>query len=172
MTGKRSRTGAPRNWRDRFIAALGETSNISAAADAAQISLSWVYKTRREDAEFARRWFEALCEGYDNLEMQLLEHLRHGEAGGSKDAAKRKFDTAGALRCLTAHREAVAREKGRRTLAGEVTTIAAINAKIDALRAQRKAGDKAIARARAETRKSAKALKTGSDRAEDRDGAE
>ena len=171
MAGKRSKTGAPRNWRNRFIAALGETSNISAAADAAQISLSWVYKTRREDAEFARRWFEALCEGYDNLEMQLLEHLRHGETGGANDA-KRKFDTAGALRCLTAHREAVAREKGRRTLAGEVTTIAAINAKIDALRAQRKAGDKAIAKARAETRKAAKALKAGTDRTEDRDGAE
>jgi len=170
MAGKRSKTGAPRNWRDRFIAALGETSNISAAADAAQISLSWVYKTRREDAEFARRWFEALCEGYDNLEMQLLEHLRNGEAAGSKDA-KRKFDTAGALRCLTAHREAVAREKGRRTLAGEVTTIAAINAKIDALRAQRKAGDRAIAKARAEARKAAKAPKTGSEKTEDRDGA-
>ena len=170
MAGKRSKTGAPRNWRNRFIAALGETSNISAAADAAQISLSWVYKTRREDAEFARRWFEALCEGYDNLEMQLLEHLRHGETSEAKDA-KRKFDTAGALRCLTAHREAVAREKGRRTLAGEVTTIAAINAKIDALRVQRKAGDKAIAKARAETRKAAKALKTGTDRTEDRDGA-
>ena len=158
MAGKRSKTGAPRNWRNRFIAALGETSNISAAADAAQISLSWVYKTRREDAEFARRWFEALCEGYDNLEMQLLEHLRHGETGEAKDA-KRKFDTAGALRCLTAHREAVARQKGRRTLAGEVTTIAAINAKIDALRTQRKAGDKAISQAR----KGVKARKTEAD---------
>ena len=163
MTKKRFRTGAPRNWRDRFIAALGETSNISAAAEAAEISLSWVYKTRREDPDFARRWFDALCEGYDNLEMQLLEHLRHGETAGAKDGAKRKFDTAGALRCLTAHREAVAREKGRRTLAGEVTTIAAINAKIDALRAQRKAGDKAIAEARATARKGGKARKTEAD---------
>jgi transcriptional antiterminator Rof (Rho-off) len=34
-----------------------------------------VYDTRRNNA-FARKWQAALCEGYDNLEMELLYRLR------------------------------------------------------------------------------------------------
>ena len=117
----------------RFIAALGETSNVTAAAEAAGISLSQVYKLRREDPVFARRWFDALAEGYDNLEMELLQHLRGGEEGEGS-GAKKKFDVATAFRCLAAHRESVAKGKGRRTLADEVATIEAINRKIDILR--------------------------------------
>ena len=49
---------------------------------------------------------------------------------------------------LRAARESVAREKGRRTLADEVATIAAINAKIDSLRARAKEGEKAVRAAR------------------------
>ena len=74
----------------------------------------------------------------------MLEHLRAQGSGEPAPAGARKFDTVTALRCLTAHRENVAREKGRRALADEVTTIASINAKIDALRARARANDKAI----------------------------
>ncbi len=63
---------APRNWRDQFLALLAETANVSHAAAQAKISLSHVYKIRREDRGFARAWQAALCEGYDNLEMALL----------------------------------------------------------------------------------------------------
>ena len=42
----------------------------------------------------------------------------------------------------------VAREKGRRTLADEAATIAAINAKIDAMRARAKESEAAIRQAR------------------------
>ena len=149
MATKQQKYGAPKNWRTTFLTALSETSNVRAAADTAKISLSWVYKTRREDPDFARRWFAALCEGYDSLEMELLARLRSGELEEKdSDGAKRKFDTATALRCLTAHRENVAREKGRRTLADEVATIEGINAKIDALRARARESEAAIRRAR------------------------
>lgn len=133
---------------DHFLDALAESSNVTAAAEAAGIDPRAVYRLRREEPEFARRWYAALAEGYDNLEMQMLEHLRSGEEARSSPAAGRKFDPATALRCLTAHRESVAREKGRRTLADEVTTIAAINAKIDNLRARAKESDAAIRKAR------------------------
>ncbi len=133
---------------DRFLDELAETSNVSAAAAVAGLDVRAVYRLRRSDPEFARRWYEALAEGYDNLEMELLLHLRGGEAGDTGDAPKKKFDTAAALRCLTAHRESVAREKGRRTLAEEVTTIASINAKIDLLRARARQSDAAIRKAR------------------------
>ncbi len=144
---KTRKYGAPKNWRDKFLAALADTSNVTAAAEIADISLGWVYKTRREDADFKARWYAALAEGYDNLEMELLAHLRGSEIGVPAEPP-RKFDTATALRCLTAHRESVARERGRRTLADEVATIAAINAKIDTLRQRAKEGEAAIRAAR------------------------
>lgn len=144
-----------------FLASLAETSNVAAAADSAELSTATIYKLRREDPEFARRWYAALAEGYDNLEIELLGRLRAGEDGETaKD--KRKFDTAAALRCLAAHRESVAREKGRRALAEEVTTIESINAKIDKLRLAGEESEAAIAAARRakklEARKTARAL--------------
>ena len=132
---------------ERFLEALADSSNVRAAAALAGIDPRKIYRLRRDDPDFARRWYAALAEGYDNLEMELLEHLRSGGEAG--EAAGRKFDTAIALRCLTAHRESVAREKGRRSLADEVTTIAALNAKIDALRERAEENEQVIRAARA-----------------------
>jgi hypothetical protein len=148
---RKSRAGpAPRRDAariERFLDELAETSNVAAAAAVADLPVSKVYRLRRGDPDFARRWYAALAEGYDNLEMELLAHLRSGGESPGADAA-RKFDTAAALRCLSAHRESVAREKGRRTLAEEAATICAINAKIDAMRARAKESDAAIRAAR------------------------
>jgi hypothetical protein len=141
---------------ERFLDELAESSNVAAAAAVADIPVGTVYRLRRTDPDFARRWYAALAEGYDNLEMELLAHLRGSQGEGGSDSPKRKFDTATVLRCLTAHRESVAREKGRRTLAHEVATIEAINAKIDALRARAKEGDKAVRAARKAAAKRAK----------------
>ena len=135
----------------RFFTALAESSNVSAAAAAAGIAVSRIYALRREDPDFARRWYAALAEGYDNLEMELLGRLRTGDDSAAASAG-RKIDTATALRCLAAHRESVAREKGRRTLDREVATIATINARIDQLRLNGAASDKAIRAARASNR--------------------
>jgi outer membrane receptor for monomeric catechols len=44
-----------------------------------KIDTSAAYQRRRNDAEFNRQWQIALCEGYDNLEMELLHRLRTGE---------------------------------------------------------------------------------------------
>ncbi len=150
----RKHPGNPRTARevsriDRFIAELVESSNVAAAATAADMTTSQVYRLRRTDPAFARRWFAALAEGYDNLEMELLAHLR---AGDNSEVQKTKFDAATAFRCLAAHRESVAREKGRRGLEDEVETIASINAKIDRLRRNAKASDKAVREARKVTR--------------------
>ena len=124
-----------------FLTRLAETSNVSAAAQEAGLTTATVYAARREDPEFARRWYVALAEGYDNLEMDLLARLRDGRMEEvDAEGNRRKFDFATALRCLSAHRENVAREKGRRTLAEEAATIQSINAKIDALRARAREG--------------------------------
>ena len=131
---------APKNWRDIFINALSESSNVKAAADAANVSQTLVYKKRRDDPVFAQRWFEALAEGYDRLEMDLLERLRTGRLEDvDTDGNRRKFDVSTAFRCISAHREAVAREKGRKTLSDEIVTMKTINAKIDEMRAKEEA---------------------------------
>jgi hypothetical protein len=131
---------APKNWPDIFINALAESSNVKAAADAASVSQALVYKKRRTDAAFAMRWYDALAEGYDRLEVDLLERLRTGRLEDvDDDGNKRKFDVSTAFRCIAAHRETVAREKGRRKLSDELVTMKAINAKIDELRRKEEA---------------------------------
>ena len=131
---------AKKNWERIFLNALAETSNVKAACELAVVSQSLVYKTRRENAEFARQWYAALAEGYDNLEMELLSRLREGRLEDvDADGNKRKFDIGTAFRCLIAHRDTVAREKGRATLDDELATMKSINAKIDEIRRREEA---------------------------------
>lgn len=118
------------NWRADFLAKLAETSNVRQAADYAGVSPTTVYDLRRRDPGFAQRWLDALCEGYDNLEMEMLYHLRNGERGG--DAPK--FNFAVALRMLLAHRETVTREKARRVDVSVEEVRASIESKVAAMR--------------------------------------
>ena len=134
------RSGPKRNWQPAFLLALAETSNVSAAATAAGIQPSYPYKAKRDDSTFAQSWREALCEGYDNLELELLHRLRFGETKEG-DA---KFDNANALRLLTQHRETVARQRAIRENADIAQVRASIHAKLLAMR------DQVLARRRAD----------------------
>ena len=96
-------------WQEPSLAALAQNSNVAGAARRAWVDASTVYKTRRSDAEFNRRWAQALAEGYDNLELDLLQRLRVGQLEGGKAQARRKCDNAIAFRLLLAHREAAGR---------------------------------------------------------------
>jgi hypothetical protein len=138
ITGRRAAAPASRHtrhnraqWMAKFLAALAETSNVSAAADRAGVTPAHVYKVRREVPEFARRWQGALCEGYDSLEFELLDRLRNGIVG---DNAGRKFDNAVALRLLSAHRDSVARERALRDNEDASRIVQSINAKLDQMR--------------------------------------
>lgn len=128
-----------RPWRPVFLAVLAETSNVTAAAAAADVPPSRAYKDKRDDSEFAAKWREALCEGYDLLEIEVLHRLRFGEP---KDGAK--FDNATALRLLSQHRETVARERAIRDNADVDTVRQSIHAKLLQIREevhrQRQAG--------------------------------
>lgn len=128
------RLRAPRNWRMRFLAALAETSNVRAAAQEAEISLSWVYQTKREDRDFAEAWLAALCEGYDRLELELLARLRSGE--GKAADAPRRYDNATALRLLLAHRETRARYMAQQDNVSAEAVRASIEDKLARLREQ------------------------------------
>ena len=139
-------------WKTTFLAELARTSNVSAAARAADIDTALAYKTRRTDRGFAHQWFEALCEGYDNLELDLLRRLREGELAGAATPAgkaRRKFDNATALRLLAAHRGAVQMQRGRNDYAHEDELLASIDAKLEKMR-QRRIAMRAAAKAEAE----------------------
>lgn len=118
------------NWKARFLETLVETSSISASAARAGAPLSKVYKARRDDAAFAAKWREALLEGYDNLEMELLGYLRD-------PAPTRKLDVAAALRLLVAHRETIARERALREDEDEQAVLDSIDRFIEDMRQRR-----------------------------------
>ena len=120
------------HWRSTFLAALSETSNVTAAAEAAGVRASRAYKVRRQEPDFARAWQAALLEGYDALEIDVLHRLRFGEA---RDA-DRKFDNASALRLVAQHREAVARERAMRENEDVATVRTSLDAKLASLRQQ------------------------------------
>jgi hypothetical protein len=125
-----------KHWRVYFLAALAETSNVTAACATSGASPSRAYKVRREDPAFARAWRDALFEGYENLEMEVLHRLRSGEAD-------RKYDNANAIRLLAAHRETIARERARRDNRDEQAVLDSIDAMIDEMR-ERSAANAAL----------------------------
>jgi len=139
--GPRAQTGAPgfRQWSKKFLAELAATSNVSAAARKAGIGTGTAYEARRSNPEFNRAWRQALCEGYDHLEMELLARLRGGEvkpAAGAKRGV-RAFDNATAFRLLAAHRDSAARQRAVRNHEDAEAIIASINAKLEQMRQRR-----------------------------------
>jgi hypothetical protein len=123
-------------WRTCFLEALAETSSVTAAAIRANIPPHTAYRARRKEAAFATKWREALHEGYDNLEMEVLGYLRDPWAA-------RKMDVASALRLLAAHRETVARERALREDDDEQEVLESIDRFIDEMR-ERRAANTAI----------------------------
>lgn len=129
----------PGDWRGSFLAALAATSNVTASAKEAKISTARVYEVRRNDAAFYRAWQEALCEGYDHLEMSLLQRLRDGEVKSKPGALRgaRVFDNATAFRLLVAHRESAARQRAIIENRNSAAILDSINAKIEKMRERR-----------------------------------
>ena len=130
QTGARAEGPVSTHWRTYFLQHLAATSNVSASAKKAGISLSRAYKTRREHADFAAAWRAALYEGYEYLEMEVLACLRGYDP-------ERKLDIANAIRLLAAHRATVAEERARRGGRDEAAVFAALDRKLDAIRARR-----------------------------------
>lgn len=125
-----------KDWRPVFLAVLADTSNVTASAKEAGVATSTVYDLRRKDAEFNREWQVALCEGYDNLEMEVLERLRKGELKPLPGAKRniRSFDNGAAMRLLAAHRESTARERAFRQFTSVAEVRASIERRVERLR--------------------------------------
>ena len=123
-------------WSKTFLAELAATSNVSAAARKAGIPTTRAYEARRANPEFSRKWQQALCEGYDHLEMELLARLREGEIKPAASAKRgvRTFDNSIALRLLAAHRESAARGRAIRSNEEAEAIVLSINASLERMR--------------------------------------
>ena len=139
-SGERARVAARRptfaKWSKAFLAHLATTSNVTASAEAAGIATGTAYDAKRAKPEFNRQWRQALCEGYEHLEMELLHRFRIGEAKSEAGDEKpvRKFDNATAFRLLTAHREEAAQQRAVRDNDDAEAILASIDAKLDRMR--------------------------------------
>lgn len=65
-------------WVHPFLVALRKQGVVARACETAKVGYGTVYALRREDADFAAAWDEALEESYDALEAELLERATNG----------------------------------------------------------------------------------------------
>jgi hypothetical protein len=133
---------------DHFLATLAETCNVSLAARETKRSARVFYDLKRRDAGFRAAWMEALREGYDRLDMELVHRARFGTPKdifyqGRKTGTTRVFNDAAALRLLHLHRKTVeplrAADSGRRDGAAIFDELAARLAEIEAEKAAKAA---------------------------------
>lgn len=95
-----------------FLATLAETANIARSARAVGMSEQGAYALRRRDEGFRRAWMEALSEGFDKLELMLLDRAMNGTPRehllptGAKKVVT-EFSEALALKLLAQHRGTV-----------------------------------------------------------------
>jgi hypothetical protein len=126
------------SWSKDFIDHLAVTSNVAAAAREAEIDTAAAYRAKRTNPEFNRQWRQALCEGYDLLEMELLQRLRTGAAGSAEGKrVATTHDNAIAFRLLVAHRAEAARHRAVRDNQDSEAILLSINAKIEKMRQRR-----------------------------------
>ncbi len=59
-----------RSWQERFIISLSKNPNVTQACKTAKVGRALAYNERGRNAEFARRWDEALDEGVETLEAE------------------------------------------------------------------------------------------------------
>lgn len=134
---------------DVFFATLALTANISAAARVAGVGHPTVYRYKKNDAGFARRWRSALADSHDELARLMLERALIAE-GFARGAIEGSDEDARALAILKSFPDRVAEilfrahHAERREIEEDAemdndeAALAQIEARLDALRAIRR----------------------------------
>jgi hypothetical protein len=73
-----------------FLSVLAETCNVTRACEAAGVSVTHVYRLKKEKAAFRSAWLAAVSIAYQQLELVLLERAFNGT---EKTVAVRSGDT-------------------------------------------------------------------------------
>lgn len=117
---------------ERFLAALAATCNVKAACAEVGLTAASAYGHRRRWPAFAERWDAAVKEGYDRIEMGLIECAGNFLSGeGLPDAAPITGMTVDhALHLLHMHKHQVHRVGGRPGLRARWPDIEEVRATI------------------------------------------
>jgi hypothetical protein len=137
-----------------FLSCLAETCNVSEAAREVGRPTRIFYDLRRREPAFRAEWSEALRDGYDMLEMEMVHRARFGAPRdvfhkGRKTATTRVFNDSTALKLLHLHRKSIEQMRAadgadRRDAKGIFDELAARVAEIraeNAAKAEESAGD-------------------------------
>ena len=76
---KRQRGSWTADKEDQFLLELGMTCNVSASARAVRMSVRSAYHRRAKHPSFRAAWTTAITEGYERLELCLLERAIGGK---------------------------------------------------------------------------------------------
>jgi hypothetical protein len=103
-------------WQESFLAMLRDTANVRRSAEAAAVARSTAYAERETDAEFARRWDEALEDACDVLEAAAWKRAVEGTEkpvyqGGQLVGHVQEYSDTLTLALLKAHRPEKYRER-------------------------------------------------------------
>jgi hypothetical protein len=136
--------------REKFLAALAETPNVSRACLAACISKTAAFTWRKVDPDFAAAWEEALKVGVTALEEEVHRRAFEGYDEpvyyqGATCGVMRKYSDTLAIFLLKSHNPAKYRENTRMELTGADGGPVQVT---DADRAHRLAGLLSLAEAR------------------------
>lgn len=95
---------------ETFLTALAETCNVTAATQAAGVSVSAAYARRKKVAVFRAGWAEAIATAYQRLELVMLDRALNGtekivvRKDGSEERM-RDYPNQIALHLLKMHRD-------------------------------------------------------------------
>lgn len=70
--------GLPENWKEDFLIAYEETGFVREAARIAEISTTQVYRTKRQDPEFAAKFAEITLDQIEQLEEEAYRRSING----------------------------------------------------------------------------------------------
>lgn len=130
-----------------FLEALSRSLNVTHAARAVGRDRSTAYQLKARDADFARRWGEALHEAYCEMESTLLDQAIHGttrtETVKNSDGSVRhmkivhSYPLGIAMGLLAAHRDEVIAHRAAAAGTGlDDAAIAAVKADMEQVRAR------------------------------------
>ena len=107
---KARKNGWTKTKEEKFFTALGETCNVTLAAEAAGMSLTSAYERRKKVAAFRAGWAEAIATAYQRLELVMLDRALNGtekivvRKDGSEERM-REYPNQIALHLLKMHRD-------------------------------------------------------------------
>lgn len=116
------KNGFTRRRQRSFLATLTQTANVTASCKAAGVSDACVYRLRQKSAEFRAAWAAALDEGYERLELLLLQRAIGGAASGLQiegvpTVTGKDLSSGDAMRLLKMHRDSVEGRRARTAVA-------------------------------------------------------